>query len=84
MLHVTLILEDTLFVASRGDSEWKGECCDALSGQGIFFSLTDEQMGAIMSLAFGGNDLPEDPLAKLYEIAEQAMSGWPKECRPIP
>lgn len=82
MLHFTLILCDTLIVATRSDVLWDTTITDALTGKTVKKSFSDAEMGAILALAIGGEEYSFTK--ELYEIAEPAMKDIPKECRLIP
>lgn len=66
------------------DGKWQVNCCDALTGQTVSAVWTQDQLAAVLYLAQEGSD-GQSPIASiLYPIAEDAIKGWPKECRPIP
>lgn len=84
MLHMTLVLEDNLVVASRDLSKWRCEITDLPTGKLEILHLNDEQFGAVMGLALGGDDKEYSP--ELYKIAEPLFSedNFARECRIIP
>lgn len=85
MLHLTLILCDTILIATRDipvGGMWSIVCTDALSGKIEHSSWSDEQLAAIVSLGIGSDMLPN--ATELYAIAETAIKGWQPEVRPIP
>lgn len=84
MLQMTLILEDNLVVASRDLENWRCEITDMTTGTREFVHLDDEQMGAVMGLAFGGDDTKY--AEELYKIAGPIFSSenFARECRIIP
>lgn len=87
MLHVTLILCDTLLTASvhRPSNLWIGHCVDALTGKREDFQWNTEQMAAVIALAMAGDDLPvEEVQIGLRKIASPLVADWASEVNPIP
>jgi len=84
MIKICLVLEDTKLEAERDNDTalWNGTSSDVLTGKKQDFSLTDDQMSAIVFLGMAGDEKPE--AEALYRIAEPALKNWPIECRPIP
>lgn len=82
MLHFTLVLCDTVIIATRSDVSWETTIMDALTGKTVKKSFSDAEIGAILALAVGGEGY--DFTKELYDIAEPAMKDIPPECRPIP
>lgn len=97
MLRIELRLEDMLLVAQVCTDEadpnhgkWVGTATDDLKGTVHHFALDNVALGAVLALATGMAE--EDKVREsrptmvhqLYHLAEQAVRGWPKECRPIP
>jgi hypothetical protein len=75
MLHVTLILEDTLLVLTNEEGGWNGHVSDAMTGRSAKVQFTDEETNAILALAVhpDGQPLDEDVTRRFYDIAEPAM-----------
>jgi hypothetical protein len=90
MLHLTMILCDVILVANCNPllgNHWSVTACDALSGKHHKCDLSGQQLAAILCLGVNGDvqsTLDEQTLTNLYNTAEAALVGWPKECRPIP
>ncbi len=89
-----MILEDCVLVATRDNNTAKGGeeivgcwhvlASDILTGVSHTAEWSDKQLAAILALSHGlGEDMP-DLAGPLYMIAEPALIGFPKECRPIP
>ena len=86
MLTATIVLEDTILTLTRVDpvALWHGFVADALTGKQVEVLWTDREIGAVLALAFAGDDLPVSAVPDLYVIAEKAIVGFPPEVRPIP
>lgn len=99
MIHCTLILEDTVLVATMPNAKAEGvgdtplippnmlhvTCTDSLSGKSVQGYWTLQQWQAVMVLAIAGEeDMISASSPDLYEIAEKALIGFPSEVRPIP
>ncbi len=86
MLHVSGILEDTNFFAEymtdHGSKPWRLVTCDNMTGKEQEIWCSNEQLGAVMGLAFGGEDNPV--LSALYPLAEEVMKGFTSGNRMIP
>lgn len=92
MLHFTLVMENTVVVATASEMEddgikgygsvWNATIFDTLTGKTVKKDFTQTEMGAILALAIGGEEYAFIPA--LYEIAEPAMKDIPTECRLIP
>jgi hypothetical protein len=84
MLHATVILEDTIIVAHfNGESNlWDVQLFDSHSGRAATIKWTSEQLGVVLALGVGGDEIAGSDL--LYPIAENAVRGLPNEVRPIP
>lgn len=76
-----LYLEDTILVSP---SPGKVVCLDVVTGATAQAEWTAEQVEAVCALAIGGDEWPQEKATAYYLIAEQAIQGWPTECRPIP
>ncbi|MBV9694312.1 MAG: hypothetical protein JO261_11495 [Alphaproteobacteria bacterium] len=89
MIHMTLIMEDTVLVATRdlpnSEGQWSILAQDSHAGIGHASLLSDAELTAIVSLALA-NDEDQEGLdrKKLYEVAEEVLKTWPPEVRPIP
>lgn len=57
---------------------------DLHTGKNNYRLLSNVQLGAILALMLGGEDYQPELTKLLYEIAEPAIAGLDKECRPIP
>jgi hypothetical protein len=77
MIHVTMILEDSIVTATRNESHWEVTSCDALTGLQQTVTATDEQFGAAMALAVGGDEIAGSE--ELYPPAEQLMEKLQQE-----
>ncbi len=92
MLHVTMVLEDTVLIADLVDgyslneakpkAYWRVRCQEMLKGTFHEGEMSSEQLAAVLALATAGDDAPAHQLA--YVVAEEALKDWPKEVRPIP
>lgn len=88
MLHFTLVMENTVVVATVPEMEngygsvWDASIFDSVTGKTVKKSFSAVEMGAILALAVGGEEYSFTK--ELYEIAEPAMKDIPKECRLIP
>jgi len=88
MMHLTLILCDTIFVATMlgetGSEMWHVICTDALTGKTERATWTQVQLNAVVCLALCGEDQKGVIPEVLYPIAEEAIKGWDTKVRPIP
>lgn len=86
MFHITLILADTLIIATGNDKgQWEGTCQDLYKGKSEKFSWDCEQMAAVIALAMAGDDLPvEEVQIGLRKIASPLVANWASEVNPIP
>jgi hypothetical protein len=86
MLAINVILEDTKIEAKRDTGLWVGVITDMITGKIYSFHWYDYQLATVLALAVGGDDVAfsEAIVKEMYQIAEKAISGCPKECRPIP
>ena len=92
MLHLTLIAEDTILTATRdlpkmpaepgANDKWRVRICDALSGQEDHRDWSDAELGAVVALCIGSDEIPGN--GDLYPVAEIACKGLPRELRPMP
>lgn len=82
MIAATIILEDTVIIAERGERDWRMTLSDSFTGKvERLEDLSDLEAGAIIGLAIGGDELEGK---SLYSIAEPKVKDLSKECRPIP
>lgn len=84
MLAFTIVMEDTVMHGQRDNGEWSCRLGDNVTEQQHAANMTDAQIGAILALVFAGEELPDDVTAALYATVENALKGFPVECRPIP
>jgi hypothetical protein len=85
MVKLTLVLEDLTVVATRKPAGWVGESYYAYTNTSRVFTVTDEQMAAIVALGIASDEwTTETARDALYSIAEPAVAGWPSDCRPMP
>lgn len=91
MLHMTLVLEDTILSANESHDKAKGDwhirCVDVFSGKSAEAYWSCYQLAAVTALAHGfgeHNGCDEAATEVLYKIARDAIKDWPKEVRPIP
>jgi hypothetical protein len=92
MLAINVILEDTKIEAKRDTGLWVGVITDMITGKIYSFHWYDYQLATVLALAVGGDEVAftqskhfsEAIVKEMYQIAEKAISGCPKECRPIP
>lgn len=92
MIHATLIIEDTVIVATsvHGDSENRLHVIvtDNLTGKQENGRWTYEQFNAVVALSLGmGEDSPSYVnVDKLYKLVEDAklFEGWQPEVIPVP
>ncbi len=76
MMHITGMLEDSLFKASYNDfsHKWNVVTVDAVTGNEYEFEANALQMAAIFSLMFtGGDTLQKEVEERFYDIAEPLM-----------
>ena len=75
MMHVTGMLEDSLFRATYDDfnHKWKVVTADAVTGNEYEFEANALQMAAIFSLMFTGGDTLQEVEERFYDIAEPLM-----------
>jgi hypothetical protein len=76
MMHITGMMEDSLFKASYNDfsHKWDVVTADAVTGNEYKFEADVLQMAAIFSLMFtGGDALRTDVEEMFYRIAEPIM-----------
>jgi hypothetical protein len=82
-LSLSLKLEDSTIHAMRHETgKWVGDVTDDLSGKVQPFEMTDEQLGAVLYLGVGGDEVT--CADAVYPVAEKAIAGWPRDVRPIP
>jgi len=87
MIKCLLILEDNVFdveLSTTSTPPWVGSSVDRFSGKRQECKLTTEQVAAIVWLGIMGDDGDKETTTKMYAIAEEAVAGWPNECRPMP
>ncbi len=76
MMHITGMLEDSLFRATYNDfsHKWHVVTADAITGGEYEFEADAMQMAAIFSLMFTGGDVIRTDIEELfYRIAEPLM-----------
>ena len=89
MIAATMYFEDIVlqgeYVKRAGDTEywWYGTCLDLFLVKRVEFKWTNQQWSAICAIANGIGD-PGYDFEKLYEVAEEALKGFPEDVRPIP
>jgi hypothetical protein len=91
MDHMTLMVADcvlviTMLTIGRRDyaQVWSATCTDLISGKVATATWTKGQVEAVTCLMICGEDNPSVIYERLYLTAENAIEGWPVECRPIP
>lgn len=82
MIKLTLVLEDHVVTAERGLGLW--DVSIEFGGHIRGGTATDEEFGAIMALAVGGDEIPGAD--ELYPIAEEWLEEFtiPESHRIIP
>lgn len=84
MIHATMLMEDNFIVATRGVGIWDLRISDIPTGMSETFQITDDVMGALMSLMFAGDTLPSEVSDQLYKIVGTLFDNSPMELRIIP
>lgn len=69
MLHMTLVFEDQIVIARRGDTDWIVEIQEMMKGLSKTFTWSDQQFAAVMALAIGSDTVGQEVEAELYKIA---------------
>lgn len=77
---INATLEDITILANRDAEKWIVRLFDAITGDEGRFIMNDDQFGAMMDLAAGGNDERVDLYERLLPEIRDCMEAY----RPIP
>jgi hypothetical protein len=84
MIHQTIIIEDTIIIATERDGMWYVTVCDTFKGKQEEFTWTNAEWVSVLALLMGvGEDKVEGFDTRiLYERCEPLFKN--SEVRPIP